>query len=42
VDKTKVTSVDVQGVFKKFYNIDISDIPIVKFDEPLDSKYYIN
>ncbi len=42
VDKTKVTSVDVQGVFKKFYNIDISDVPIVKFDLPLDKKYYIN
>lgn len=42
VDKEKVTSIDVQGVFKNFYHIDISDTPIVKFDEPLDKKYYIN
>lgn len=41
VDKEKVTSIDVQGVFKHFYNIDISDVPVVKFDEPLDEKYYI-
>lgn len=42
VDKEKVTSLDVQGVFKEFYNIDIADVPVVKFDEPLDKKYYIN
>lgn len=41
VDKEKVTSVDVQGVFRTFYNIEISNVPIVKFDEPLDKKYYI-
>ena len=41
IDKAKVTSIDVQGVFKKFYNIDISYVPIVKFDLPLESKYYI-
>lgn len=42
VDQTKVTSLDVQGVFKEFYNIDIAEVPVVKFDEPLDKKYYIN
>ena len=42
VDKEKVTSLDVQGVFKEFYSIDIADVPVVKFDEPLDKKYYIN
>lgn len=42
IDKSKVTSIDVQGVFKKFYNIEIADVPVVKFDEPLDEKYYIN
>ena len=42
VDKEKVTSIDVQGVFKEFYNIDIADVPVVKFNEPLDKKYYIN
>lgn len=42
VDKEKVTSLDVQGVFKEFYNIDIADVPVVKFNEPLDKKYYIN
>lgn len=41
VDKSKVTSIDVQGVFKEFYNIEISNVPIVKFDKPLDKKYYI-
>ena len=42
VDKEKVTSIDVQGVFKEFYNIDIADVPAVKFNETLDKKYYIN
>lgn len=42
LDETKVTSIDVQGVFKTFYNIEISNVPVVKFDEPLDKKYYIN
>ena len=41
VDKTKVTSLDVQGVFKEFYNIDIAEVPFVRFDEPLDKKYFI-
>ena len=42
VNESKVTSIDVQGVFKTFYNIDISDVPVVSFDTPLDKKYYIN
>lgn len=42
VDKEKATSLDVQGVFKEFYNIDIAEVPVVKFDEPLDKKYYLN
>lgn len=41
LNKEKVTSIDVQGVFKTFYNIDISDVPIVSFNIPLDKKYYI-
>lgn len=41
VDETKVTTIDVQGVFKEFYNIEISNVPVVKFDVPLDKKYYI-
>ena len=42
LDKTKATTLDVQGVFKEFYNIDIASVPVVKFDIPLDKKYYIN
>ncbi len=41
VDENKITSIDVQGVFKNFYNIDIADVPVVKFGEELDKKYYI-
>ncbi len=41
VDKSKVTSIDVQGVFKEFYKIDIKEAPIVSFDLPLDNKYYL-
>lgn len=41
LDKTKQTSIDVQGVFKEFYNIDIAAMPIVKFGEELDDKYVI-
>jgi len=41
LDESKVTSIDVQGVFKEFYNINISDVPVVKFDKTLDQKYYI-
>ena len=42
VDENKITSIDVQGVFKIFYNIDIAEVPVVKFGEELDKKYYIN
>lgn len=42
VDENKVTSIDVQGVFRTFYNIEISNVPVVSFDIPLESKYYIN
>lgn len=42
IDNSKATSLDVQGVFKEFYKIDIADVPIVKFNEPLDKKYYID
>jgi len=42
VDEEKVTSLDVQGVFKEFYNIDIAEVPIVRFDEELDKKYYLS
>ena len=38
VDESKITSIDVQGVFKNFYNIDIADVPVVKFGEELDKK----
>lgn len=41
VDKLKTTSIDVQGIFREFYNIEISNMPVVKFGEPLESKYYI-
>lgn len=41
IDEEKVTSIDVQGVFRTFYNIEISNVPVVSFDSPLDSKYYI-
>lgn len=42
VDENKITSIDVQGVFKTFYNIDIAEVPVVRFGEELDKKYYIN
>lgn len=42
VDESKITTIDVQGVFKTFYNIDIAEVPVVKFDQELDKKYYIN
>lgn len=41
VDREKVTSIDVQGVFKEFYKIDIKEAKIVSFDVPLDKKYYL-
>lgn len=36
-----VTSLDVQGVFKEFYKIDIEFIPEIKFETELDEKYRI-
>lgn len=42
VDELKVTSIDVQSVFKEFYKIDIKEAPIVSFDIPLDEKYYLH
>lgn len=42
VDESKVTSIDVQSVFKEFYKIDIKEAPIVSFDIPLDEKYYLH
>lgn len=41
LDKSKMTTIDVQNVFKKFYNIDIKNVMEVRFDKPLDNKYYI-
>ena len=41
VDESKITSIDVQGVFKEYYNIDIAAVPVVKFGDELDKKYYI-
>lgn len=37
-----VTSLDVQGVFKEFYKIDIEKVPEMRFETPLDEKYKIN
>lgn len=42
LENHKITSIDVQGVFKEFYNIDIAAVPEVKFGDELDSKFYIN
>lgn len=41
LENKKITSIDVQGVFKKFYKIDIAKKEEVKFGEILDKKYYI-
>jgi len=41
VDESKVTSIDVKGIHREFYNIDVSQISVAKFDKPLDEKYYI-
>lgn len=41
IDETKVTSIDVQGVFKDFYDIDIAKVEIVSFNKPLDKKYIL-
>lgn len=42
LNNKEVTSIDVQEVFKKYYNIDIAKVEEVKFGEKLDKKYYIN
>lgn len=42
VDESKVTAIDVQGVFRTFYNMEISNVPIISFEKPLDEKYIIN
>ena len=42
LNKNKVTTLDVQSVFKKFYKIDVKKMPIVKFGEELDKEYMIN
>lgn len=41
LDNSKITTVGVQEVFNKFYNIDIAKKQEVKFGEVLDKKYYI-
>ena len=42
LSKKQVTSIDVQEVFKKYYNIDIAKVEEVKFGEKLDKKFYIS
>lgn len=39
--QSRVTSLDVQGIFRDYYNIDIKSVPEVKFENILDEKYYI-
>jgi adenylate cyclase class 2 len=41
LDESKLTSIDVQGIYREFYNIDIAEMPILKFGEELDQKYII-
>ena len=41
LDKNKLTTLDVQSVFKEFYKIDVKNMPILKFGEKLDKKYKI-
>ena len=36
-----ITSLDVQGVFKEFYKIDIEKVPEMRFELELDEKYRI-
>ncbi len=36
VNNDKVTTIDVENIFKTFYNIDIKAIPVISFDVPLD------
>ena len=42
IDKSKITTLDVQSVFKEFYKINIKEMPILKFGEELDDKYKID
>ncbi len=42
LDKTKLTTLDVQSVFKEFYKIDVKNMPILKFGDKLDKKYIID
>jgi len=42
LDKNKVTTLDVQSVFKGFYKIDVKNMPILRFGEDLDKKYLID
>ena len=41
LDRTKLTTLDVQSVFREFYQIDIKKMPILKFGDKLDEKYKI-
>ena len=41
LENNTVTSLDVQGVFKEFYNIDIEKVPEMRFEIELDEKYRI-
>ena len=40
-DQNKVTSIDVQEVFKQYYNIDIAKMEEVRFGQTLDEKFII-
>ena len=41
LEENTITSLDVQGVFKEFYKIDIEKVPEMKFEIELDEKYRI-
>ena len=41
LENNRVTSLDVQGVFKEFYKIDIGIVPEIRFETELDEKYII-
>ena len=41
LDKSKMTTIDVQSVYKDFYKIDVKNMPILKFNEELEEKYKI-
>ena len=42
LNKDKLTTLDVQSVFKEFYKIDVKNMPILKFGEKLDKKFKID